>query len=342
MVESLRSEKGGVAALLQLASKLQEMRRSEKTDAVRAEVAGIYADLVLHALDYLRPDPSDDGEVVIGVTSNGEPITAENPFAYFSVAEWQCVLLSMYEDTPDLTPFVKRGIVPADCTNVPDAVNTIFRRRRVFTNLRCALLPYMDEFTYSLFPTNIAYNDGGALEGLVMRLDMEELDKRLAKEKKASLPLNGVTVTFDDPTKSLMTLQLKEVSVEDHVCVVYKLAFLNGEFAGYYIPGHDDCYYAGMDYVGPDDRFVVIKKLVMFFYAVAVLGDEEYSDESFEKVFLNLFYPVKATSDIGQGRLRDTVMRAKELGIGTDGRKQDGHRMLWKEPLRVVVKEELI
>ena len=97
-----------------------------------------------------------------------------------------------------------------------------------------------------------------------------------------------------------------------------------------------------MDYVGPDDRFVVIKKLVMFFYAVAVLGDEEYTDEAFEKVFLNLFYPVKATSDIGQGRLRDTVMRAKELGIGTDGRKQDGHRMLWKEPLRVVVKEELI
>lgn len=342
MVESLQSEKGGVAVLLQLASKLQEMRRSEKTDAVRAEVVGIYADLVLHALDYLRPDSSDDGEVVIGVTSNAEPITAENPFAYFSVAEWQCVLLSMYEDTPDLTPFVKRGIVPADCTNVPDAVNTIFRRRRVFTNLRCALLPYMDEFTYSLFPTNIAYNDGGALEGLVMRLDMDELDKRLAKGKKASLPLNGVTVTFDDPTKSLMTLQLKEVPVEDHVCVVYKLAFLNGEFAGYYIPGHDDCYYAGMDYVGPDDRFVVIKKLVMFFYAVAVLGDEEYTDESFEQVFLNLFYPVKATSDIGQGRLRDTVMRAKELGIGTDSRKQAGRRMFWKEPLRVVVKEELV
>lgn len=63
MVESLRSEKGGVAALLQLASKLQEMRRSEKTDAVRAEVAGIYADLVLHALDYTRLPPEDLGEV---------------------------------------------------------------------------------------------------------------------------------------------------------------------------------------------------------------------------------------------------------------------------------------
>ena len=35
-------------------------------------------------------------------------------------------------------------------------------------------------------------------------------------------------------------------------------------------------------------------------------------------------------------------MRAKELGIGADGRKQAGRRMLWKEPLRMVVKEELV
>lgn len=93
MVESLRSEKGGVAVLLQLASKLQEMRRSEKTDAVRAEVVGIYADLVLHALDYLRPDSSDDGEVVIGVTSNGEPITAEILSRIFCCRMAVCVVI---------------------------------------------------------------------------------------------------------------------------------------------------------------------------------------------------------------------------------------------------------
>ena len=53
MAERIRTEDGCIDALLQLASKLQELRRIEKTDAVKAEVIAVYAGLVLHTLDYL-------------------------------------------------------------------------------------------------------------------------------------------------------------------------------------------------------------------------------------------------------------------------------------------------
>lgn len=238
MAERIRTEDGCIDALLQLASKLQELRRIEKTDAVKAEVIAVYAGLVLHTLDYLRDDISDDGQVVIGASTDGKPITADNPFAYFSVAEWESVVLSVDSDTPDLTPFVKQGIIHAECSDVPVAVNALLRKKRVFTNLRCALLPYINESTCGLFPSRMAYNDGGDLAELTLNLDIDALDKKLATARKTSFPPCGVRVTFNDPTRTLFCLQLQEIPIDDYVCVVYRLRLHAGDFSGYYVPGH--------------------------------------------------------------------------------------------------------
>lgn len=332
MAERIRTEDGCIDALLQLASKLQELRRIEKTDAVKAEVIAVYAGLVLHTLDYLRDDISDDGQVIIGASTDGKPITADNPFAYFSVAEWESVVLSVDSDTPDLTPFVKQGIIHTECSDVPGAVNALLRKKRVFTNLRCALLPYINESTCGLFPSRMAYNDGGDLAELTLNLDIDALDKKLATARKASFPPCGVRVTFNDPTRTLLCLQLQEIPIDDYVCVVYRLRLHAGDFSGYYVPGHDDCYYMGMDYEGDDNRYTIIKKLVMFFYAVAVLDDAEYTDAGFEKVFFNMFYTVSAHSE------RDMSQHFYVLTAGGKAKRKDGqvgHRMMWREPLQI-------
>lgn len=332
MAERIRSEDGCVDALLQLASKLQEMRRNEKTDAVKAEVVALYAGLVLHALDYLRDEISDDGQVVIGASTDGKPITADNPFAYFSVAEWESVVLSANSDTPDLAPFVKQGIIHTECSDIPSAVNALLRKKRVFTNLRCALLPYINESTCGLFPSRMAYNDGGDLAELTLNLDIVALDKRLSTARKVSFPPCGVRVTFNDPTRTLLCLQLQEIPIDDYVCIVYRLRLHAGDFSGYYIPGHDDCYYMGMDYEGNDNRYTIIKKLVMFFYAAAVLDDAEYTDAGFEKVFSNVFYTVSVHSE------RDVSQHLYVLTAGGRAKQnggQPGRRMMWREPLQI-------
>ena len=88
----------------------------------------------------------------------------------------------------------------------------------------------------------------------------------------------------------------------------------------------------GMDYEGDDNRYTIIKKLVMFFYAVAVLDDAEYTDAGFEKVFFNVFYTASARSERDMSQ-HFHVLTAGGKAKRTDG--QAGRRMMWREPLQI-------
>lgn len=107
---------------------------------------------------------------------------------------------------------------------------------------------------------------------------------------------NGITVVFNDPSTFLRSLLLKEMVVDDEVILLYRLSINEiGDIVGYYNTNLDYlCSPTEVNANHPVSKY--IDALVLYFYAVAVLDDDEYTDEKTPSYFTNFIYPLEAIS----------------------------------------------
>lgn len=323
LAEDVRAVKGGTNALAQLASMTQKLRYEYREEKDHVSFFTICLDLILHVLSRLEPSKSRSHFSIVGVDTNDDLLIASDHFANGHIAEWEMNTAYLRTGKHDIAPFLRYGCDTGFDDDAPsrDTVARFLRRRRIYDSARAALLPYIDAYTYDIFPKDMAYTDMGQFAMMHLELDEVALQQQLSTGRKYALAANGVTVAFEDSTGTLKKLLMKEIRVDDRICLLFKLVTAAGDFSGYYYPDNGECYYAGMDFVSlrecePENRFQIIKRLVMYFYAVSVLDDPLYSDEGFETAFVNVFYAARAASFSGFGyRLRDTVRKGRSLGL---------------------------
>lgn len=315
----IRNTKGGAVAFAQLASIVQKLRHTCRADELHMAFFTVCLDLILHIFSCLEPGKCRSHFSIVGVDSNDELLIASDHFANSHIAEWEMNVSHLRTGEYDITPFLRHGCEGGfgeDDRSAREAIDRFLRRRRAYDSVRAALLPYIDSCTYDIFPKDMAYTDMGQFSMMHLELDEAALQQQLSSHRKYALAANGVTVGFEDPAGVLKTLLMKEIRMDERSCLLFKLVTAAGDFSGYYYPDDGECYYAGMDFVSlrecePENRYEIIKKLVMYFYAVSVLDDPLYTDAGFDTAFTNVFYAVHATSFSSFSRLRDAMRRSE-------------------------------
>lgn len=278
------------------------LRFTKNNHHINPNVILAYTDLILQAFDYLRKPKLNTSDVVIGVSLKDEPLMIKDRYQHLNLAilEWTAAFLLEQRLLPE-TPFFQR--YGFSVTGQED-IAAIGRQARIFQNIRGALMPYINEYTFDILPTNHHNGDITYLTLCDTRLKAEDLMDKLSRRRR-TLPTNGVWVKFDDPTEYYIDLLLKEVAREDTVVLLWKVQSSVGDFSGYYDTAEK--YFYSIAIEGANDKFTnFLASLVLYYYAVAVLDDEEYTDARSKEYFKNFIYDIPGKSYGMAGKLKNT------------------------------------
>ncbi len=285
-----------------------------KVPGMNPSVIIAYTNLLIQSFDYLRPNKLDLDTNVVGVSTKGEALVAPGSWSRFS-------------NLPALESFARYGQM-----GVLDSLVESFHRAgmtevqtqqdvldygvkvRLYQWIQANMLPFINEYTFDIFPTQLPQAAPVSWKLIRMRIDVDELKERLLVRRR-TLPSNGVRVQFEDETEQFYNLLLKEIVQDDRVVLLYKLSTDIGQFSGYYDTMDQHFFSILMD-AAPAEYQHVLQAFVLYFYAVAVLDDPTYSDEAFTDQIENFIYKVKAKSYGMSGRLKNTYQPEAEHHTG--------------------------
>lgn len=183
-----------------------------------------------------------------------------------------------------------------DSTKALCGVTTDGKGMTIHDPYALSLLPYINEYTYDIMPQHQFTCNVKSLMLCDTKLDVAKLREKLHTSRRRTLASNGITVVFNDPSTFLRSLLLKEMVVDDEVILLYRLSINEiGDIVGYYNTNLDYlCSPTEVNANHPVSKY--IDALVLYFYAVAVLDDDEYTDEKTPSYFTNFIYPLEAIS----------------------------------------------
>lgn len=291
-------------ALFEFIALFRKLQYTKSNSYIDANIILAYTDLILQMMEYIRPHKLDLSEAVAGLSINGEEIlTVPDPNATYVLPAWEVIYRFFTGQLLDASE------IPAvyahygfDVKNAQD-VETITRTCRILQNLRASLLPYINEYTYDIFPTNI--NNGIIRELYYMSsdLDVSELKAALMTRRR-TLPANGVHVRFKDPTEYLHSMLLKEMVNEDQVIMLFRIDTDIGQFGGYFNTATGFLYHSAIE--SQNEKFLQwLSTLPLYFYAAYVLDDPKYTDEASSEHFKNVGFRISGQSYGSGGKIRD-------------------------------------
>lgn len=291
---------------------------------MNADVAIAFTHLIYQTFDYLRPQKLDVTQTVVGVTTSGGAITIKDPFAYADMPGWDLSLANIQDSklgkTAPLTlpeAYMKYGFY-----NIPtiDEATVLGREQRIFACVRSAMLPFINEFTFDIFPV-IPHN--GVVQRLVMMrardVDVNGLHESLHKRRR-TLPTNGVRIEFQDETECIKSLLLKELVFGDSVVLLYRLSVDEsadsekakyGDMSGYY-DTNSEFFFSVAKESKDTNMPLFIEKLVLFAYAAQVLDNDSFSEASFREHFSNFIYPIGIKCYGMGGKLKSTFSNEEQ------------------------------
>lgn len=280
------------------------MLRYEKSDRhINPNVILAYTNLILQTFDYLRPEKLKLDKTVVGISMDGTPLTVKDPLSYSQLAQMECLaeMLQTGKEADISKYYRKYG--NKDILTLDDA-EAQMRKIRIFENMRAALIPFINEYTFDIFPQR--NHTGDVKCSMLVNCDFEPDDlKEKLKKRRRALPTNGVKVEFNDSTEEFISLLLKEIIYDNKVYMLYRISVNAGDISGYYEPMSG--YFYNPVRENPNERMVnFFECLVLFFYAEATLDDEQFSADKCPKHFSNFIYPIEAKSFRSGGKLRNT------------------------------------
>lgn len=291
-------------ALFEFISLFRKLQYTKSDNHIDGNIILAYTDLILQMMEYIRPHKLDISVAVAGLSIDGEEtLTVPDPNASYVLPAWE-VIYRFFAGQP----FDVNGVRAVyshfgfDVKSQAD-IDVIARTCRIQQNLRAALLPYINEYTYDIFPTNVNNGDIRELYFMSSDLDISALKAALLMRRR-TLPTNGVQVRFNDPTEYLFSMLLKEMVNEDQVIMLFRIDTSLGQFAGYFNTATGFLYHSAIE--SENEKFCKwLSTLPLYFYAVSVLDDSRYTDEASSEHFSNIGYRIPGRSYGSGGKIRD-------------------------------------
>jgi hypothetical protein len=265
-----------------------ELAHKQSAD-VNKDVVDAYVNLLMQTMEYIRPDKFEFKQSVIGVTTDGQPICAPQLYhdwdlpGYEIEAGIESGRISRDEALNEMTrAYEKYGYA----LNTIEDVMGHSEIQKLQDNTIVALMPFINEFTYDIFPKRNYNTWKSPLIRMDTSIDMEDLLSSL-KARKKTLPINGVRITFQDPSDEVEELLLKEIVKNNIVFMLYRLSTNNGDVAGYFNTQTGFLYSINLECNEPG-TYHRTKKFLLYCYALCVTNR---FDDGRDKVF-NVGMPV--------------------------------------------------
>lgn len=315
MSSKLKKSSDNMKAFCSFANQYQKLMYTKTDVHVRKEVIASYMDLIHLLAIYMRPAKFDNNTALAGITTEGKPLSVNNPYGTSIMIPWEVNCAGMgikgyqteYFGEEIIHQIAAKWGFPQITTT--KNVTALTRDYRFFQNIVNRLLPYINEYTYDILPKKFPSSNFKNLGVFrVHNLDMDAMRKKLSSSRRRTLPVNGVQVHFEDPTEYIKQLLLKEIVVDDEVIMLYKISIDEiGDVSGYYNTASDYLYSLSEEVDSP--IFKTLDALVLYCYATAVLDDETYSDANIGEHFshMNIFH-----------------LKAESVGLGGKLKKTDG------------------
>lgn len=272
-------------AFAQFVHTFMRLRYTKSGKGINPNIILAYTDLILNTLYYLHPNKLDYSVDVVGISIDGRPLTVETPYGLVPLCEFRYIVAKMAGNKISAEEiFAKEGI------QLPKGgVEEIYRRVRLRENISGNLLPFLNEYTFDIYPTNWPRELN---ELFLVKVDVDIADvKAKLKKRRRPLPSNGVKVEFDDPAEIFKHLIIKEIVMYDQVYMLYRLVTDIGDFSGYFAT--ESGFFYCLNEQKSDEIINVIAGTVLYFYAGATL-DEGYEPENFKNIAYNLFWAIDA------------------------------------------------
>lgn len=294
---------GMLQAFAEFMGIFMRLRYTKSTHHVNPNVILAYTDLILQTFDYLRKPKLDTSELVVGISLDDDPLMIKDKYQYFCLAGLDYIASFCLHGKP-LNESVLYQRYGFENVNSQEDFAALGRENRIFQNIRGALMPYINEYTFDILPVN--HHNGDISELILCETDLivEEIMDKLTLRRR-TLPTNGVLVKFDDPTEYFKTMLLKEVAREDTVILLWKVETSLGDFSGYYDTA-DKFFYSPFIESGNTQFKNFMSSLILYFYAAAVLDDEGCSDADSGQHFKNLVFSISGKSYGMAGKLKNT------------------------------------
>lgn len=278
-----------------------------------------YINLLIQQMAYLLPSKYDFNNIIVGMNTSGELMTAPDFFPKLDIASYE------------LEGFVEK----LGTKNIDSLINETFKKYDYpIHNLReyeeisnidkghisatIALLPLINEFTFDIYP-QVPYTCFVIpFEFLSSHISSSKIKEDLSKRNK-TLPSNGVEIHFKD-NSLFKGLLLKEIYFNDSIFMLYRLATEAGDLSGYYDTKEKFFFNVLVGY--KEDLRVVehLSSLILYLYGCYVLNNEEYQLSKVNDLFTYNWKGNKKFLLEGYlrgGKLRNTYDKNYEKGEGT-------------------------
>ena len=306
---------GMLVAFAQFLHTFMRLRYTKSDRGINPNVILAYTDLILNTLYYLHPNKLDYTVDVVGVSIDGNPLTIEAPYGLPALCEYQYLMSNLQGVKGSIEDiFAQHGI------QLPNGgVAELYRRVCIRENISGSLFPFLNEYTFDIFPVNIP---GNVTELSLVKVDVnvDELIRKL-KNRRRPLLVNGLRVQFDDPAEIFKTLIIKEIVMYDQVYMLYRLITDIGDFSGYFATRSG--FFYSLNELKSDDIINAITATVLYFYAGATL-ESGYEAERFKDIAHNFIFPIEARCYGVGGQLRDEYNKVSDHSNRNGKRKNDG------------------
>lgn len=282
----------------------------EKSTEINKSVINAYMSLIVQTFEYLRPEKFKLETCAYGIHSDGSLLIGPYPYAYSDVPAMK-IQRKMAEGKPirgrtEIISLYKE--VGLDIHSIDD-LNALTQAQRTHIMATSAMFPFINEFTFDMAQTEPYYSHSAPFEHFSYKeFDEDELGKRL-KNRRYTLPGNGVLFQLNDPAEEFLSISMKEIFSQDSVYVLYKLRAKKGLLCGYFEPC-SSYLFSVLKYATAPHPFNSLKALVMNLYASQVLSPEDTPD--INSLFTQKRIPVEIEVYCSGGRLKNTYNSVAE------------------------------
>jgi len=298
------------------------------------DIINAYLDMVLQTTEYFKPSGANLEVNTYGISTSGDLLLGPCPYPYSDLPSMELTNLmeqSNHKMTREAinTYIMKRYQELGIPINSLQEVEIFEQTQRIHVNTACALLPFINEYTYDISPHTAIKTP--KLPLLHLRIQSKRTNSELIellKQRSYVLPTNGTIFTFTDATGELKQILIREILYQGSIYLLYRLDLQTGSYAGYYEPKTGYLYSALIETTSPEP-FNNLCSLILNLYASQVLPPDTVFP--FDKMFAQDAIPIKVESHKLDGPLINRYLES----IGRTKNKEEGGCEWLMAPQRV-------
>ena len=260
--------------------------------------AGI--DILLQGTEYLKKQDFDILNVVVGISTENEPIIIRDPYPLLDIPSYYAEALFMGkpydkndrkippEKQMDMLPVYFERYGYKNVLTLEDST-VLSTQSQLFNNTVLSMATVTNEYLVDMLPEKPLAENTPIMDAWWPKLNLFRHPLSFYKEalhrRRRTLSANGAVIRFNS-RQFLQEIKLKETCRDNEIICVYKIRTAGGDLSGYYNT-NTEWFYSPLEGSNQNHVFAYTENLLLWLYSALVcdLPDVLPTDDSFRLFF---------------------------------------------------------